>query len=161
MDTKFPIEGSCACKHIRYRMEATPLIVNCCHCFSCQRKTGSAFALNAVIESSNITTLTNSPEFTPTPTASGLGQQIARCPKCHTALWSHYGGAGPAVAYVRVGTLENPNAVMLDGNVPVVERGSYERGDVWGKESLVRWGRLRPEIERYKVGLVTAEGRST
>jgi hypothetical protein len=44
----FPLEGGCACGFVRYRLEARPLIAHCCHCTSCQRETGTAFALNAV-----------------------------------------------------------------------------------------------------------------
>lgn len=36
------------------RVTVPPMVVHCCHCLSCQRETGSAFALNAVVESSKI-----------------------------------------------------------------------------------------------------------
>lgn len=32
-NSRFSMEGGCACKHVRYRMEAKPLIVHCCHCY--------------------------------------------------------------------------------------------------------------------------------
>ena len=51
----FPLEGGCDCKAIRYRMETAPLIVHCRHCRWCQRESGSAFALNAMIESDRVT----------------------------------------------------------------------------------------------------------
>jgi hypothetical protein len=43
-----------------------------------------------------------------TPSASGSGQEIWRCPECHVALWSRYSGFGDAVSFVRVGTLDEP-----------------------------------------------------
>jgi hypothetical protein len=46
----FPVEGGCACRFVRYRMTSKPLFVHCCHCTWCQRETGTAFALNAMIE---------------------------------------------------------------------------------------------------------------
>lgn len=54
----FPLEGGCACGQIRYRIEQPPLVVNCCHCTSCQRETGTAFAINLIIESASVTDLT-------------------------------------------------------------------------------------------------------
>jgi hypothetical protein len=52
-----------------------------------------------------------------TPSASGKGQKIVRCPKCHVALWSHYARRGTALAFVRVGTLDDPSAVQPDVHI--------------------------------------------
>ena len=54
------------------------------------------------------------PEFVDTPSNSGRGQKIARCPHCRVALWSHYAGAGDAVCFVRVGTLAEPDRLPPD-----------------------------------------------
>src|SRR4051812_34161998 len=98
----FPIDGGCDCEYVRYRMEAAPLFVHCCHCRWCQRESGSSFALNALIEADQVQTLEGQPEMVHTPTASGAGQRIARCPKCRVALWSHYSGFGPWMKFLRV-----------------------------------------------------------
>ncbi|MBC7987792.1 MAG: GFA family protein [Sphingomonadaceae bacterium] len=102
--------GGCACGRVRYKLEDEPLFVHCCHCRWCQRETGSAFALNALIETDRIALSGDAPEPVETPTSSGRGQTVLRCPDCRIALWSHYGGAGALVAFVRVGTLDNPDA---------------------------------------------------
>jgi hypothetical protein len=116
-NTTFPIEGGCDCRQVRYRMETAPLFVHCCHCRWCQRESGAAFALNAMIESARVTRLSGEPEMVQTPSHSGRGQQIARCPTCRVALWSHYGGAGPVISFVRVGTLDNPDALPPDVHI--------------------------------------------
>ncbi len=108
----FTADGGCDCGAVRYRMEDRPLFVHCCHCRWCQRETGAAFALNAMIESDRVTTLTGEPEMVLTPSASGRGQKIARCPKCRLALWSHY--SSDKVKFVRVGTLDNPDLLPPD-----------------------------------------------
>jgi hypothetical protein len=110
----FPLEGGCDCRAVRYRMASSPLYTHCCHCRWCQRESGSAFALNAMIESGRVTLLAGEPEVVDTPSASGRGQQIARCPACRVALWSNYAGAGTAVRFVRVGTLDAPDLVPPD-----------------------------------------------
>ena len=40
------VDGGCTCRFVRYRMTAKPPFVHCC-----QRESGAAFALNAMIES--------------------------------------------------------------------------------------------------------------
>ena len=120
----FPVEGGCDCRTVRYRMETAPLFVHCCHCRWCQRETGASFALNAMIETERVTLLAGQPEPVDTPSASGKGQKILRCPTCRIALWSHYSGAGPAVAFVRVGTLDDPDALPPDIHIYTDEPGA-------------------------------------
>jgi hypothetical protein len=106
-------EGGCTCRYIRYRLASRPMFVHCCHCRWCQRETGTAFALNALIEADRVEHLGAEPEIVDTPSNSGIGQKIARCPKCRIAVWSNYGGY-TAVRFVRVGTLDEPDAFPPD-----------------------------------------------
>lgn len=119
------LEGGCGCGHVRYRMEAAPLIVHCCHCRWCQRETGTAFALNAVVETACVTPLAGAVEMIDTPSASGRGQKIARCPQCRVALWSHYPGGGPAMAFVRVGTLDQPERCPPDIHIYTASKQAW------------------------------------
>lgn len=114
MKSTFNAEGGCDCGEIRYRMTDRPLFVHCCHCRWCQRESGAAFALNAMIESDLVDALKGEPDIVLTPTNSGKGQKIARCPNCRIALWSHYSGAGDKVKFVRVGTMDNPDLLPPD-----------------------------------------------
>jgi hypothetical protein len=163
----FPLAGGCDCRQVRYRMTTRPLFVHCCHCRWCQRETGASFALNAMIESDRVTLTTGEPEIVDTPSASGQGQQIARCPRCRIALWSHYAGAGPLLKFVRVGTLDEPDHlppdihiftaskqpwVVLSPDIPAVPE-YYDRDKHWPAESLARREALLPKIEAYKASL--------
>jgi hypothetical protein len=165
----FPLEGGCACRRIRYRMETRPLFVHCCHCRWCQRESGASFALNAMIEADRITLLGAEPERVDTPSESGFGQVFLRCPTCRVALWSHYAGAGPVVSFVRVGTLDAPDHlrpdihiftaskqpwVVLDPGTPAVPE-YYEREQHWPAESLARRDVLLPKIEAHRASLGT------
>ncbi|MGY0558174.1 MULTISPECIES: GFA family protein [unclassified Lysobacter] len=113
----YPIEGGCTCGQVRYRILTRPLVVHCCHCRWCQRESGASFALNAMIESDRVESLGVAPELVDTPSASGRGQQVMRCPTCKVALWSHYSGSGPLTRFVRVGTLDNPDVLPPDVHV--------------------------------------------
>lgn len=165
----FPVEGGCDCGRVRYRIEKEPLFVHCCHCRWCQRETGSAFALNAMIESDRVTDLGEAPELVHTPSASGRGQHIARCPHCRVALWSHYAGAGPFLKFVRVGTLDAPDAlapdihiftstrqpwVVLPPQTPAVAE-YYNREQYWPYVSLVRFEALLPAIREWRAAQAT------
>ena len=160
----FPLEGGCDCKRVRYRMRSKPLFVHCCHCRWCQRETGASFALNAMIEMDRIDVLGAAPELVNTPSNSGKGQQIARCPGCRVAVWSHYGGSGRTVAFVRVGTLDQPDhcppdihiftaskqpwVVIPPGHTAVPE--FYDAKQHWPAESLERRQLLRAKNEAQK-----------
>lgn len=162
---KFPAEGGCDCRRVRYRLESAPLVVHCCHCRWCQRETGTSFALNAMIESDRVTNLGAQPELVRTPSDSGLGQWIARCPGCRIAVWSHYAGSGPVTKFVRVGTLDNPDLlppdvhiftasrqpwVVLPPGAPAFE-AYYEREKLWPPQSLARRAAILPLIEAYQA----------
>jgi hypothetical protein len=82
------MEGGCTCRQVRYRLIGTPLIVHACHCRWCQRETGTAHALNALYEADRVAHIAGEPEIVVTPSASGEGQRIARCPTCRVAVWS-------------------------------------------------------------------------
>lgn len=113
-DNESFLTGGCACGRVRYRMASKPLFVHCCHCRWCQRETGSAFALNALIEADRVELLSGAPDALATPSNSGKGQKIVRCPDCRIALWSNYAGAGDLVRFVRVGTLDHPDLLPPD-----------------------------------------------
>jgi hypothetical protein len=116
-DTTYPIDGGCDCRAVRYRMTTAPMIVHCCHCRWCQRETGASFALNAVIEANRVEMLAGEPECVNTPSASGKGQKIWRCPTCRLAVWSNYGGSGELSRFIRVGTLDNPDLLPPDVHI--------------------------------------------
>jgi hypothetical protein len=111
------MEGGCDCGKVRYRLKREPIVVQCCHCRWCQRESGASFALNAVIEATEVELLGTAPERIVNPSASGKGQTILRCPACKVAVWSHYGGLGERACFVRVGTLDDPDAWPPDVHI--------------------------------------------
>ena len=158
----FPLEGGCTCRAVRYRMLTAPMFVHCCHCRWCQRETGSAFVLNALIETDRVEVLHGDMEVVHTPSNSGIGQKIHRCRSCHIALWSNYGGRGDHVRFVRVGTLDDPDRlspdihiftsskqpwVLLPPGVPAVAE-YYDLEEFWPPESLARRAAVRAKATR-------------
>src|SRR5262245_43788764 len=102
-------EGACSCKEVTFTLASEPMFVHCCHCLDCQRQTGSAFVINALIETDRIT-CRGTPRAIAMPTDSGRPHDIYRCPTCQVAVWSDY-GRRPKLRFVRVGTLVEPHAI--------------------------------------------------
>ena len=155
-------DGGCTCRHVRYRLTSGPLFVHCCHCRWCQRETGTAFALNAMIEADRVELLAGEVEVVDTPSNSGKGQKISRCPRCRIAVWSNYAGAGDSVRFVRVGTLDEPDRlppdvhiftaskqpwVVLPPQTPAVP-AYYKAAATWPAASLERRARLLAQAQQ-------------
>ncbi|KAF2815098.1 uncharacterized protein BDZ99DRAFT_435224 [Mytilinidion resinicola] len=155
-----PLPGACACGTIRFHLTRAPLFTHCCHCTRCQRETGTAFALNALVERAHLALLSPTrPVGVPVPSDSGAGQTIFRCPACYGPVWSVYGDGANKIAYVRAGTLEGrevrPDIHIYtrskrgwvgfgDEGVPAVE-GYYDNREYWPEASLERLRILREE----------------
>jgi hypothetical protein len=110
------LKGGCACGRLRYRMRGAPMFVHCCHCKDCQRQTGTAFVLNALIEADRIELESGSPTRYTMPTDSGRPHTVFRCPDCGTAVWSEYGGL-KTLRFIRVGTLDDPTELRPDVHI--------------------------------------------
>ena len=149
---EYRMRGRCTCGEVRFEVTSRPLFVHCCHCRWCQRETGASFALNAMIEADRVDLLQGAPEIVETPSASGKGQRISRCPRCKVAVWSNYAGNGDLIRFVRVGTLDDPDSlppdihiftaskqawvVLADGAPAVPEY--YDRKAYWPEDSIAR-----------------------
>ena len=150
------LEGGCACGRVRYRLASAPLFVHCCHCRSCQRETGSAFVLNALIETDRVELTGSAPVAVAVPTDSGGPHRIFRCEACQIAVWSEY--SLPTLRFVRVGTLDEPHALKPDVHIytrskvpwltlPVgvsAFEAYYDSKKLWPAESLERRRAILP-----------------
>ena len=156
------MEGGCTCGQVRYRLTGRPLIVHACHCRWCQRETVTVHGLNALYEADRVEHIAGEPELVMTPSASGKGQRIARCPSCRVAVWSNYPQAGGAIRFVRVVTMDDPDACPPDIHIYVsskqpwvtlppdarAEAEFYDLPTVWPAESLER---LRVSLAQLAV----------
>ncbi|HEX4765254.1 MAG TPA: GFA family protein [Lichenihabitans sp.] len=132
-------------------MTSQPMFVHCCHCRDCQRQTGSAFVVNALIEADRVELRSGATDAVPVPTDSGQPHVIHRCPACRTAVWSTYGGR-ESLRFVRVGTLDDPGEFSPDVHIYTRSRlpwvrlpdgarafeAYYDPRREWPAESLAR-----------------------
>ena len=107
-------DGHCTCGAVRYRMTSRPLFVHCCHCRWCQRETGAAFALNAMIEADRVVLLVG---------RTGIGDDAfgeRQGPEDRALSHLPRGGVEQLcrrrrqVRFVRVGTLAEPDRMPPD-----------------------------------------------
>ena len=157
MSDSFPLCGGCDCGAIRYEMMREPMYVHACHCTWCQRETGSAFVLNAIIEASEVRTTKGTPIPFVTPSDSGGGQTIWRCDVCFIALWSNYGSGGDRIRYLRAGTLDKACLIVPDIHIftnskhPWIQipkehnwaEEFYDAKRYWPEESLERFANAK------------------
>lgn len=152
--TSITREGGCSCGTIRYRLTDEPMFVHCCHCRNCQKQTGSAFVINALIETEKLEVTAGAPEATDVPRDDGSTQRIYRCPDCRVAVYSEY--TWPEITFVRAGTLDDPSSVSPDVHIftrsklPWVELPAdvpavdvyYDRNELWPPASIARINEL-------------------
>jgi len=154
------LEGGCACRAIRYKLTASPLIVHACHCRDCQRLTGGPFVINIWIEAKFVEAGAAAPK--PFRLMGGSGKHhhdVFFCEACGTTLWSRYHIVPGDCLFVRAGTLDMPEAVRPDVHiytrsklpwlalpegVPAFQ-SSYRIDEVWSAESKERLRRNRTE----------------
>ena len=146
------LEGGCACRAIRYKLTASPMIVHACHCRDCQRITGSAFVINIWIEKKFVEAGPVVPKSFRLTGGSGKHHDVFFCGICATYLWSRYQGAPGSALFVRAGTLDTPEAVKPDvhiftrSKVPWLDlpvdvpafKSFYKIEEIWSAESKER-----------------------
>ena len=143
-------EGGCSCRKLRYSVNNSPLIVHACHCRQCQRVTGSAFVMNALVEKSQVEILSGDIAKYCFPDTCHTAYF---CPECATYVWSEYkSGRFDDCWFIRVGTLDEPDRlppgvhifteskqpwVSIPEEAPRFER-FYPVKEVWEKSSINR-----------------------
>jgi hypothetical protein len=158
------LTGGCSCGEVRYELLSEPMFVHCCYWYDCQRQSGNAFALDAIIEADRVRLISGHPEPNPVPTDSGRGHDIYRCPKCHVEVWSIYGKT-TWQRFVKVGTLDDPLRIRpsvhiytrskapwiaLPSGAPTFEAG-YDRRSVWPPDADARRKAAKEAWERAEA----------
>jgi hypothetical protein len=98
-------EAACSCGQLRVTVEGEPVRVSMCHCLACQRRTGSAFGIQArwPVASAQITG--ESREYRRT-SDEGEERRFRFCPECGATV---YYRTDPAFIAIPVGVLGDPD----------------------------------------------------
>ena len=84
----FPIEGSCQCGQVTYKLYEEPRMVMACHCTECQKLATSPFSVTAVVASSAIEFSGELKEWSRS-SDSGNINTAKFCPDCGNRIY-HY-----------------------------------------------------------------------
>jgi hypothetical protein len=103
----FPQSGGCQCGAIRYEITGPPAVVYACHCTECQRQSGSAFAMAAVIPQQHFRITKGSAKMFARKTSPSKTMECWFCPDCGTRLYHVPSGATYANRNIKPGTLDD------------------------------------------------------
>lgn len=96
------LTGGCLCGHVRLRLTGDPIVTHACHCTQCQRITGSAFAVNLMIEADRVVVETGD--------VARIADDEAGCARCGTRLWAYHRLFGQRAVFVKAGVLTGGRA---------------------------------------------------
>ncbi|WP_323761594.1 GFA family protein [Maricaulis sp.] len=147
--------GACFCGEVRYRLRRDPMFVHACHCRDCRKQTGGPYAINALIERSEVELVSGVPVRHEQATGSGKPHDIWRCGSCGNAVWSDY-GRREVMVFIRVATLDEPERCPPDVHIftrsalpftPIPEPARqfpvfYDMQAEWPQAALDRFDRL-------------------
>jgi hypothetical protein len=111
--TIFPQSGGCQCGAVRYEVTAAPVTVYACHCTECQRQSGSAFAMAAVIPKDHFRVTQGQPKMFPRRTSPVKVMECWFCADCGTRLYHVPGGTAYPNRNIKPGTLDDSSWLVL------------------------------------------------
>ena len=113
-EIQIPITGGCLCGAIRYESSEPPVEAGTCHCHTCQKSTGSAFAVGAMFSRSAFRFTKGEPKLYRSSSIMDKGF----CSNCGSLVFNQYlvrtPGFNPDMVYIELGTLDHPEAVPID-----------------------------------------------
>lgn len=99
-------QASCSCGQLRIETSGEPIRISVCHCLACQRRSGSAFAVQARFARANVAIQGRSSQYVRTAD-SGQKATFHFCPDCGATV--HYQlMQAPDVIAIPVGAFADP-----------------------------------------------------
>jgi hypothetical protein len=124
----FPLKGGCACGAVRYEIAAPPLAIYACHCTDCQRRTGTAFALNMPVRTSSLRIVAGAPKGWRSASSNGATATSWFCGDCGGRIYGERDGR-PDIMVIRAGTLDDTSWVRPAAHFFVRSAQPWERFD--------------------------------
>ena len=103
--------ASCHCGKLVLCCTGEPAKVSLCHCFDCQRRTGSLFSVAAFFPRDKVAVVSGSAKAFDRPSASGFDVVFHFCPECGSSLWWEPARL-PHLTGVAAGAFEDPGFPM-------------------------------------------------
>lgn len=122
MNSDRKMTGGCLCGSTRYEVSGSAKRCSFCHCRSCQRWTGSAFAAAAEFPEGSI-----SWNHEPTLYQSSERGYRSFCSKCGSSIGYHW--PDDESVWISLGTLDDPEALTPESHIFTDEQRSWAKID--------------------------------
>jgi hypothetical protein len=130
------LSGGCACGAVRYEMSVEPVLMLNCHCRSCQRAGGGAYAAIMVVPKRGFR-LSGELRFHRSIGDSGKAVERGFCPAC---------GSQVAMKLERM-----PDLIGLQAG-SLADPSRYEPAMDVFTEGAQRWDHMQPERKKFPQG---------
>src|SRR5471032_2664920 len=133
-------EGGCTCGTIRYQTSGQPLRVTICHCKWCQRRTGTAFAVESVFNIDQVRMLQGSvARYRQVSDESGRWLLTEFCANCGANIGFTL-EAVPGIRTIAAGTFDNPEWISSQKQLfrHVFVRSAWD------------WSEIPKDVEQYE-----------
>lgn len=98
-------EAACSCGQLRVTVEGEPVRISMCHCFECQRQTGSAFSMQARYPKENVRVEGRYTDYVRVNDEAGEERTFHFCPDCGSTVFYQ---TDPELIAVRIGAFADP-----------------------------------------------------
>ena len=99
-------DAACSCGQLRLTAAGDPIRISMCHCLACQRRTGSAFGIQARFQSNQVHVVGRYSDYVRT-SDEGEGRTFHFCPDCGATVFYTLSGV-PDVVAVPIGAFAEP-----------------------------------------------------
>ena len=112
-----PLTGGCLCGAIRYTIDAQVTGLRACHCKNCQRHSGTAGTVNAVVPTASFK-ITKGVTKRYDDSATQSGRTLSRhfCAECGSSIYSRR-NPDPGFVVVRAGSLDDSSGMKITGHI--------------------------------------------
>lgn len=125
--------ASCRCGQLSATATGTPVRISVCHCLSCQKRSGSAFAAQVRFPAAQVTTSGEAKTFT--ATGENGAAHFHFCPDCGSTVFFTNDSAPDTIA-IALGAFDDPYFVVP--TISVWETRQHE------------WLEIAGEFEHYE-----------
>src|SRR6266516_736581 len=100
--------AACSCGQLRLAAKGDPIRISMCHCLACQRRTGSAFGIQARFASDDVRVVGRYSDYVRTSDEGDNDYTFHFCPDCGATVF-YTESAAPDTVKVPVGAFADPS----------------------------------------------------
>ena len=153
-------EAACHCGQLRLQVDGDPFVVSLCHCLACQRRTGSAFGMQAAFTPEQVTVVGSFKDYSRISDEADRKEHVFHfCPECGSQVF-YTEPDEPELVVVAVGSFADPSFP------PPTESGYEARRHPWVTlpDTIVRqdpgvWDEVHPLYAAGEYALAADRGR--